>query len=332
MDHLQIARLWVSGLLQAFERLGLDTERLGVNIDDIEDQSVAGEHPAIEAVRRLWHRAGALSTSPILGIEVAWRHSPRSSGVLLPIMLHSPSALQALRHLVDYQPLLSDSGQFRIDAGNETCRCEYQPTSASVAVSQHQVLAIVTQTLGTLRTITNRNLNVSLLEVPRGMNARRIGQALKCPCRPHAGNFRLHLGMAALQAPVSERDIHLYQISLSYAEGLIRAKRQRQTFINSVKTRIDVAQPAQVSIDDVARELGLHRRQLQRHLREHHTRFRQLKASVLKTRTLDRLIGQGWHAETIAEDLGYSELSTFHRAFKSWFGVSPRQFREHPHP
>ncbi len=333
MNHLQVARLWVSGLLQAFERVGLDVNRLGVNLDDIGTLNASGEHPAIEVVRSLWHRASVQNDSPVLGIEVAWRHSPRSSGVLLPIMLHSPTALQALHHLVAYQPLLSDSGQYRITAGEaeQVYRCEYRPTSSSVAVSNHQVLAIVTQTLGTLRTITNRHLDVPLLEVPEGMDATRIGKALKCPCRTHAGNFRLHLGAASLEAAVSERDDHLYQINLSYAEGLIRAKRQRQTFISGIKARIDTERPAQVDIDQVARTLGLHKRLLQRNLHEHHTSFRQLKTSVLKSRALDRLIVKGWHTETIAEDLGYSDLSTFHRAFKSWFGVSPKQFRERPH-
>ena len=333
MNHLQVARLWVSGLLQAFERVGLDVSRLGVNLDDVGTLNASGEHPAIEVVRSLWHRASVQNDSSVLGIEVAWRHSPRSSGVLLPIMLHSPTALQALHHLVAYQPLLSDSGQFHITRTEtgDLCLCEYRPTSSSVAVSNHQVLAIVTQTLGTLRTITNRRLDVPLLEVPEGMDAARIGKALKCPCRAHAGNFRLQLGAASLEAAVSERDDHLYQINLSYAEGLIRAKRQRQTFISGIKARIDTEHPAQVDIDQVARTLGLHKRLLQRNLHEHHTSFRQLKVSVLKSRALDRLIVKGWHTETIAEDLGYSDLSTFHRAFKSWFGVSPKQFREQPH-
>lgn len=334
MNHLQVARLWVSGLLQAFEKIGLSARQLGVDLRTLRGGNPAsGEHPDIETVRTLWHRATALSDNPILGVQVARQQSPRASGVLLPIMLHSPTGLQALRHLIDYQPLLSDSGQFRILPCHDerTIHCEYVPASATVVVSGHQVLAIVVQTIGTLKTITHDRHLVRLLEVPAGMDAARIGAELGCPCRAHTGNFRLFLGAKAMQAPVSERDEHLYQINLSYAEGLIRAKRQRQTFIDGIKAHIDGAQPALTTIDDVSRTLGLHKRALQRNLREHDTSFRQLKISVLKTRTLDRLILKGWHPQTIAEDLGYTDLSAFHRAFKSWFGVSPKRFREQPH-
>lgn len=333
MNHLQVAHLWVSGLLQAFEKIGLSARELGIDLEQIRNQPQTGEHPAIEAVRTLWHRATVISDNPILGIEVAWHQSPRSSGVLLPIMLHSPTGLTALRHLVDYQPLLSDSGQFRITPleGEEALHCEYLPTSAPVAVSGHQVLSIVAQTLGSLNAITNRQLDVQRLDVPEGMDAKRIGNALKCRCRCRPGNFRLLLGTQALTAPVSERDEHLYEINLSYAEGLIRTKRQRQTFIDGIKARIDSTHPALIGIEEVARSLGLHKRALQRNLREYDTSFRQLKISVMKTQALDRLIIRGWHTETIAEDLGYTDLSAFHRAFKSWFGVAPKQFREQPH-
>ncbi|MCE7509207.1 helix-turn-helix transcriptional regulator [Alloalcanivorax xenomutans] len=334
MNHFHVAHLWVSGLLQAFEKVGLDTRQLGTGIREIrEGQIIDGHHLGIEATRTLWHRASAISNNPLLGIDVARRQSPRTGGVLLPIMLHSPTALQALRHMVDYQPLLSDSGQYRIHplSANRLIRCEYVPAPGAVVVSNQQVLSIVTQTLGLLRTVTNHRLQVRRFLVPEGMAAERIGQALNCPCRAHSGNFFLEIDGQATAAPVSERDEHLYQINLSYAEGLIRAKRRRQTFIDGIKELIDDDRPALRTIDDVALALGLHKRVLQRHLREHDTSFRQLKISVLKTRALQRMIVQGWRTDAIAEELGYADLSAFHRAFKNWFGVSPRRFREQPY-
>ena len=101
--------------------------------------------------------------------------------------------------------------------------------------------------------------------------------------------------------------------------------------IEGKKAEIDGARPALAHLDQVARSLGLHKRVLQRHLREHHTSFRQIKMSVLKTRALHGLITEGWPGSRIAEDLGYTDLSAFHRAFKNWFGVSPKRFRDQPH-
>ncbi len=35
MNHFHVAHLWVSGLLQAFEKVGLDTRQLGTGIHEI---------------------------------------------------------------------------------------------------------------------------------------------------------------------------------------------------------------------------------------------------------------------------------------------------------
>jgi AraC-like DNA-binding protein len=56
------------------------------------------------------------------------------------------------------------------------------------------------------------------------------------------------------------------------------------------------------------------------------TSFRQLKEEVLKEFSTSLLLNDKIAIESLAEHLGYSEPSAFHRAFKSWFGVTPRQF------
>jgi AraC-like DNA-binding protein len=109
---------------------------------------------------------------------------------------------------------------------------------------------------------------------------------------------------------------------------LLRAKRVGQHLIDQIKSAIDIEQPARVSIEDVSARLDLHHRGLQRNLKEQGTSFRQLKESLLKERTLELLVSQRLDIDTIAEQLGYSDASTFHRAFKAWFDVTPKQFRE----
>jgi len=47
---------------------------------------------------------------------------------------------------------------------------------------------------------------------------------------------------------------------------------------------------------------------------------------VLKERAASLLLVQQMEIETVAVQLGYSEPSAFHRAFKTWFGVTPKQF------
>jgi AraC-like DNA-binding protein len=63
---------------------------------------------------------------------------------------------------------------------------------------------------------------------------------------------------------------------------------------------------------------------LQRQLENAGTSFRKLKDEVLKEHALSA-INQATDIKTIAEQLGYTELSGFYRIFKGWFGITPKK-------
>jgi len=82
----------------------------------------------------------------------------------------------------------------------------------------------------------------------------------------------------------------------------------------------------QVGIAEVAREIGLSVRSLQRRLREEGTSF----AAVLddERRKLGlALMAHETSAASVAEQLVFSEPSAFTRAFRRWTGMSPRAWR-----
>jgi AraC-like DNA-binding protein len=81
----------------------------------------------------------------------------------------------------------------------------------------------------------------------------------------------------------------------------------------------------------VGSKLGLHKRSLQRQLTEQGTSYRQIKENVLKEHSLSLLLREGLDINSVAQQLGYSEPSAFHSAFKIWFGMSPKQFCAKPY-
>jgi len=89
---------------------------------------------------------------------------------------------------------------------------------------------------------------------------------------------------------------------------------------------------AEPCLDEVARRVGCTEWSLQRRLREQGVNFSQLVDQVRREAALWHLRQQRLSISQLAPLLGYSETSAFSRAFRRWFGVSPRQWRTLDHP
>jgi AraC-like DNA-binding protein len=85
-----------------------------------------------------------------------------------------------------------------------------------------------------------------------------------------------------------------------------------------------------VTLTAAARRLGVSRRTLQRSLEVRGTSFRQVFRAMRCELSLTLLNRRGIRMNEAAESLGFSELSSFSRAFKKWTGMSPQAFRRKP--
>jgi AraC-like DNA-binding protein len=81
-------------------------------------------------------------------------------------------------------------------------------------------------------------------------------------------------------------------------------------------------------LEEIAHHLGLSEWALQRKLRDMGLSFTQLVDQIRQDSAIAHLRQGQLSVTQLASLLGYSETSAFSRAFKRWFGVSPKQWRE----
>jgi AraC-like DNA-binding protein len=86
-------------------------------------------------------------------------------------------------------------------------------------------------------------------------------------------------------------------------------------------------QRGDVSLDGVARALGMSGRTLQRHLNAQGTSHRELLDEARSAAALRHLGADTMSVTDVAFVLGFSEVSAFHRAFRRWTGMGPSEFR-----
>lgn len=81
-------------------------------------------------------------------------------------------------------------------------------------------------------------------------------------------------------------------------------------------------------IEQVAKALNVSVRTLCRRLEEESTAFRQIKDEVRRDIAIDRLTNSDSSMQVIATELGFSDVSSFHRAFRAWTGMTPSAYRQ----
>lgn len=91
-----------------------------------------------------------------------------------------------------------------------------------------------------------------------------------------------------------------------------------------IQTHLAEGEP---ELDNIADSMGMSRLTLQRRLKAEHVSYRQLLENVRRDLASHYLQQSHLPITEMGLLLGYSETSAFSRAFRRWFGVSPRQYR-----
>jgi AraC-like DNA-binding protein len=143
------------------------------------------------------------------------------------------------------------------------------------------------------------------------------------------GTNRVGLDTRHLSKPLPAADPELYRIVRQHAEEKIDKREKTRSLVYCVTDYIaDALKHGDATLAEAADTLGMSSRALQRELEKANTTFRDLVEETRKSLARHFLYDTSLPLTEIAFILGFSELSAFSRAARSWFGVSPRELRK----
>ena len=121
----------------------------------------------------------------------------------------------------------------------------------------------------------------------------------------------------------------MYRQLIEQAERYLKSLNNGDNIVSELKRRLaDLMAKGEANADAACRALKLSRRTLQRRLRAEKTSFQKVLTEVRAELAVRYLSDQRLKSLDIAMLLGYSNLSSFTTAFKSWYDMPPATYRQ----
>ena len=296
-----------------------------IDLRKISDPNARTSKSALNAV---WAEAAKLIDDPSFGLRTAEFLHPSHMGALGYAWLASTSLRTALKRLSRYVHFIADNIEIDLEESNGNFGISVKEGDISHRMSwaSDSSLAIL---ITLCRTNYGSSLNPVVVDIQHAepRNSGNYFALFKCPVRFGKEVDRLTLKTNEVNKKLPSANPQLAQLSDQVMiQTLARLNKER--IVPRVKsTIIDLLPSGNVNDEMVAEALNMSTRALQRKLQKKETTFKQLLTET-RQELADKYIRNNQLSLTeISFMLGFSEVSSFSRAFKRWTGESPSEYR-----
>lgn len=307
----------------------------GINASQLLGPAPMAEHGLGRFAVTQWqqHLDSAAQTldDPLLGLHVGATISPKNLGVLGYVLLACGTLGGALQRLQQYHQLIYDVNPMKLEIQDDKVHLIWgQAMGRPGALVDETAIAAL---LHFCRDITNQPnyapIRVCFInQAPSNLAA--YTQWFGCPVSFGEEETRVVVAASALQTPLRSADPALIEILQQQADALLESLPQQPNTLTTDSVRKHISQQlrdSEPSAETAAAALHMTSRTLHRRLSQESTSFRQLLQHTRHQLAKDYLQDHRLQLSEIAQLLAYSEQSALTRAFKSWQGQTPAQYR-----
>ena len=243
--------------------------------------------------------------------------------------LSSKNGLAAIEHFAKYKKITGPI-VVNIEVFDELVRVNYRYDYSGLDLPRFAVLNEQLLLLDLIRTGTGKEIVPVHVGTPYSYEEASV-RIFGCQVEVMEGN-ELVFKKADLEKPfLTANNVMLDYLEPQLKERLAEAMTS-ESFTGIVQQKLYQAIPSGCfTIEDIAASLGISSRTLQRNLTAEGTKFNQELQNVQKILAFGYFKNPEMTTEDVAYLLGYSEVSSFSRAFKKWTGKTISEYRNLHH-
>ncbi len=305
-------------------------ERMGIAVEQVEPLSRTKSSAQVA----FWRAALEVTKDPDIGLHIG-EYLPLYRGQVIEYLFLSSGSFGAgLKRVLSYQRLVTDSvlAELVHKPSDNLCYLQHTITGPKDPVAfRHFVECLLMGLLRFFKSVTEGEFKFLHVEFPyaEGASLREYRRLFGCEVTLGADCFRIHFDPAILQLKLWHAEPELLHFHEQMANLKLR-ELARQDLLNDVR-RVVAAdlESVELTLEIIASKLGIPARRLRAQLTEADTSFKQI-LSDYRCKLAKRLLARSNESiEQIVYLTGFSEPSTFYRAFKRWTGQTPVEYRKH---
>jgi AraC-like DNA-binding protein len=297
----------------------------GLTLEFLEDLDARIPGPTVLA---LWEALRERTADPTIQLA-APASLPFGAYRVIDFLVGASSSVgEGIRRFSRFFMLIADAVELCIDrdeAGFSLSLARADGGAVPPVYVDYVFAALVTR----MRMRIRPDLQVRALELrqPVPISATPYTELFRAPVRFGAPADRLCFSAEEWEAPTATADAALGRMLEEHARILAERLPHAPGFTTDVRKTIVGTLPEGASADSVARALHMSVRTLQRRLVATGTTFREVADTVRIQLAEGYLVDRSVSIAEVAVLLGFSDQTSFHRAFRRWTGEPPGRWR-----
>ncbi|MCC6898360.1 MAG: AraC family transcriptional regulator [Polyangiaceae bacterium] len=318
-------------LVDACERLGVDTTAL-LEAAGVSRRTLADPDARLHAheVGALWRKAYEMSGDPALSLHAA-EACPVGAYKVIDFMGHNARTVgEAFSFAARYFKLVNTAVSLPIDASGDPVTLEIVDETSPEGVTRQYAEYCFAAFFLHIRGTTGVSFPIRRLQFTHRCpeDIAEHERLFACPIEFGASRTRMSIAREAWDTPAQHPHFGMLEVLAQHADLLLEKLPKGPGLVERTRRAISgQLRGGEPSLEEVAASLAMTPRTLQRHLRELGYSFNALADEVRQGAAGLYLQQPDIAIAEVAYLLGFADQSTFNRAFKRWYGVTPKQYR-----
>lgn len=307
-----------------FEAAGLDPKALA---------DPNARYP-LENTTRLWQLAAEATGDENLGLNVARNINQTTFHAMGYSLLASPTLKEVFERLIRYFRIVSDAAELEFLPSGKHYKFVIQMLPGSLQPADEALDAMMSVLVRLCRALYGEHFRADKIRLrrPSPVDPSVFQKVFKAPIEFSADENAIYLDSTLLNKPLpsanAELARHNDEILARYA-----AHFDKQNIANRVHaTLVEQLPHGEPSQGKVADSLHMSLRNLQRKLSSEGTSYKEILNKTRHELALSYIKDRRYSISEITYLLGFSDTSSFTRAFKRWTSKAPTEYRESVKP